>query len=175
MSIVEVSLNIKRLILTISVLIMLAGCVKTNIPPLPLSVLEDNISQTDNGEYILLTAPQQVNTFKIGDSIGVVIQNTSDYKFTYNYNDVKLFFLDENNTWREIKNTAVFMGNGETEVGEIGSVQPPSTILETFDTDIFYNKTTYLKILISGELSKENTEIFSTIKIAVAIDVQLAP
>ncbi len=165
----------KQFTITIVILTILIGCVKTDIPPLPLRYLEDSVHLSDNGEFILLTAPQQANTFKIGDSIGILIQNKSDYKFTYKYGDAKLFFLDENNSWNEVDNTAMYVYEGKSEVGEGGNTETFSTILETFDTDIFYNKSTYLKIVVIGELSKRNMDASASQKIAVAIDLKLNP
>ena len=165
----------KQLTITIVILTVLIGCAKMDIPPLPLRYLEDDAHLSDNGEFILLTAPQQVNTFKIGDSISILVQNKSDYKFTYKYGDAKLFFLDENNLWNEVNNTAMYMYEGKTEVGENGNTETFSTILETFDTDIFYNKSTYLKVVIIGELSKNSMDTSVSNKIAVTIELKLNP
>ena len=130
---------------------------------------------SDNGEFILLTAAQHINTFKIGDSISILVQNKSDYKFTYKYGDAKLFFLDEDNSWKEVNNTAIYMSEGKNVVGENGNTETYSTIVESFDTDIFYNKSTYLKVVIIGELSKNSSDTSTPNKIAVAIDLKLNP
>jgi hypothetical protein len=165
----------KQLTITIVILTILIGCAKTDVLPLPLSYLEDDVHLSDNGEFILLTAAQHINTFKIGDSISILVQNKSDYKFTYKYGDAKLFFLDGNNSWNEVDNTTIYMGEGKSEVGESGNTEIFSTILESFDTDIFYNKSTYLKVVIIGELSKNSMDTSAPNKIAVTIDLKLNP
>lgn len=169
----EVRMKTKQI--TIIILIILFGCVKMDLPQLPPNYLEDDVHLSDNGEYILLTAAQHINTFKIGDSISLLVQNTSDSKFTYKYGDAKLFFLDEDNLWNEVNNTAKYLGDGKTEVGENGNTENYSTIVESFDTDIFYNKSTYLKVVIIGELSKNSTDTSAPDKIAVTIDLKLNP
>ena len=162
-------------VISIFILTILIGCAKKDIPPLPLRYLEDGVHLSDNGDFILLTAPQQVNTFKIEDSISILVQNKSDYKFTNKYGDAKLFFLDEDNSWKEVNNTAIYMSEGKNVVGENGNTETFSTILESFDTDIFYNKSTYLKVVIIGELSKNSSDTSTPNKIAVAIDLKLNP
>jgi hypothetical protein len=162
-------------IISIFILTILIGCAKTDIPPLSLSYLEDEVHLSGNGEFILLTAAQHINTFKIGDSISILLQNKSDYKFTYKYGDAKLFFLDEDNSWKEVNNTAIYMGEGKNVVGENGNTETYSTIVEFFDTDIFYNKSTYLKVVIIGELSKNSSDTSTPNKIAVTIDLKLNP
>jgi hypothetical protein len=173
--IVEIKMKTKQLTIIIVALTILIGCAKADIPPLPTKYLEDDVYLSDNGEFILLTVPQQINAFKIGDSIGILVQNKSDYKFSYKYGDAKLFFLDKNKLWSEVGNTTTYIYKGKTEVGVSGNAETYSTILETFDTDIFYNKSTYLKVVIIGELSKESTDTSVPKKIAVAIDLKLNP
>jgi hypothetical protein len=67
------------------------------------------------------------------------------------------------------------MGDGKNEAGENGNTETFSTILETFDTDIFYDKNTYLKVVLIGELSKNSTDTSEPSKIAVTIDLELKP
>ena len=80
-------MSLKHFVVFAFTLLMLLGCMKADILPLPASYLPDDVSVSTNGEFILLTLPEQFNTFKIGDSIGILVQNKSEYKFNYKYND----------------------------------------------------------------------------------------
>lgn len=166
-------MSLKQFIVHAFTFLILMGCMKADIPPLPASYLADDVYVSTNGEFILLTVPEQANTLKIGDSIRILVQNQSEYKYTYKYNDIKLFYLDENNTWLSIENTAVFMGDGNIEVGKSGDTETSSTVVETFDTEVFYNKSTYLRVLLIGDLATEN--INAPNKIAVMVDVKINP
>jgi hypothetical protein len=168
-------MSLKQFIVHAFTLLMLVGCMKADIPPLPGSYLPADVYVSTNGEFILLTVPEQFNTFKIGDSIGILFQNKSEYKFNYKYNDTKLYFLDESNSWFEVNNTALLVGDGETEIGEDGNTEIYSTDLVTFDTDVFYNKSTYLRVVMIFEVPRENRGAFSSNKIAVMVDVKLNP
>ncbi|MFN8414378.1 MAG: hypothetical protein U0Z26_18500 [Anaerolineales bacterium] len=163
----------RRIVNYIFIVSMLISCQSNNTinsaitqapPP-----FDNSIPLSKNGELLLLSTPEQRNTFKVGDSISIIVQNISDKDFTYDYKNTKIYYTNDHNEWIETKNKVIIVGDKTVVV-----LQPTSFRGEDFDPDINnYNKATYVKIIITGSFSPHSNS--SENNISVYIDILLNP
>jgi hypothetical protein len=135
-------------------------------------IFENDLLLAENGNFLLISTPEPWNTFKIGDSIGLFFQNLSSKGFTYNYSDIKMYWVDDGK-WSEVKNKAISVGNDTVVLEPMTSNNASTAHGEFVDPDISYNKRTYLKIIITGNHLLENGSLGD--EISVYIDIELNP
>ncbi len=135
---------------------------------------EQEMPLIENGD-ILLTIPDVWNTHKIGESIGLDIQNLSERDFIYNQNDIQIYYLDNAEKWIKVNNKVVYLG-GEQDI-VVGSPTANSgaltTVSEFVDPDFHYSQTTYVRVIIVGRFLMENGTKGE--QMATYIDVLLNP
>ncbi len=154
---------------------ILFACKNTDTPLFSSENLGKDVYLSENGEYILLSTPQEINNFNFGKSVNLLVQNLTNNVFTYNYSDIKLFILDKNYLWSPINNNVIYTGEDQIVLGDNSNLETPSTVMEVVDANYSSNKSTYLKIVIIGQFLENGSILPQTNKIAVAIDVKLNP
>ena len=95
----------------IIVIITLTGCISpTNKQDSALQVIPDEIRAPllQNGEEISISTPDGWNSFKVGESIYLLIQNLSDQTITADHDLGVKIYLFQNNAWVEVLNNVVY-------------------------------------------------------------------
>ncbi len=162
-------------LLFLCVFVALSGCAQWENDNVVVSMpFESEIPLVKNGD-ILLTIPEVWNTHKIGESIGLDIQNLSEKDFVYNQNDIQIYYLDSSNKWIKVNNKVVYVGGEQDMV--VGSPVVDSgaltTVGEFVDPDFHYSQSTYVRVVIVGRFVMEDGT--KSEQMATYIDVLLNP
>ena len=87
------------------VVIFLCSCVPSQSPPHPEGIPNGNLNQV-----VKIIAPQEWNTFKLGNSIDLEITNLSNRSLVFDKGFGVRIFLAKNNQWVEIKDKLKSIG-----------------------------------------------------------------
>lgn len=167
-------IHLSRLLLLTIIITSCTSIVTDDTINLPTFDLSENVSLTDNNE-LSIELPNEWNTFRIGDSIGILIYNMSDRDFVFEYSDVKIYELNNTNiSWNEIPNKTINTGNEKVIIGAKDNPNSLSTVGVFFHPDISRNQndSTFVKIVILGNFSGINGTLESDKK-AMVIDIKL--
>ena len=87
------------------VVIFLCSCVPSQSPPHPEGIPNGNLNQV-----VKIIAPQEWNTFKLGNSIDLEITNLSNRSLVFDKGFGVRIFLAKDNQWVEIKDKLKSIG-----------------------------------------------------------------
>jgi len=100
-------------------LILLPACSKSLPGDMPdLGISSDEL---EFNTYIKVTAPKQLNSYKIGDSVDLEIENISEYEWDFNITKDILIYYYENEEWKKVSDRMVDIGATQLALGSSGN------------------------------------------------------
>ena len=133
--------------------------------------LDVNFDEKEFNTYIKITAPNELNSFKSGESISLEVENLSDKECLFDITKDILIYKYENQKWKKITDKMVNIGETKLSLGASGTFPMDKQIVGVLP-DIKPNQSIELRIIL---LARTQTGERDSKTIGAFVDVQMKP
>jgi hypothetical protein len=163
---------LRKISFTLSLIAMLVSTSCQPSIPEELPDLGEEIDVSQLNTVLMVSAPEEENTFRFGDALTLVVENLSDSSWEFDVNkDIKIFRV-ENNEWQKVPDKMVNLGKTDLVFAPKG-IFPGDLHIIGVNPDIESDHTLHLRVFIIAHY--QNLENLKPIAVGSYIDVSLSP